>query len=73
MTIKKLLKKLARPVDLITIDNEGEFNITISGFDTDLLSESNLSLAVRSWEVRVDIVQKSLCEIDIVYRLVIEV
>ena len=73
MTVKKLLKKLARPVDTINIDSEGEFSIVYDGFETEEIPEGILTLSVKTWEVRVTIRMVSLGEAEILYLLVIEV
>ena len=72
MTIKKLLKKLARPVDTIIIRSEGENASNVSdGFDLDTIPEELFGMKVKTWEVQVDLEMMSICEATINYILYI--
>lgn len=69
MKIKSLVKKLARPVDSIAIDIEGDSYTVFGGPETNHIPDELLNLNVKTWDVRAAIYKVSSGESKVMYLL----
>ena len=83
MTIGELIDTLQRPVDHINVgtgyDEYRNELYTYDGLevfnenDNEVIPEPIKDLTVEKWEVEAEVAQKSLCELEIFYNLVITI